>query len=250
MGRKLWKWYTGKGGTLLAILASSYFVISFLGDITPWTPLDIFTDPIARFVSVGLLVAYLGVNWWEAHNRYIDVIQSHPNIIVTGFDKEIVHTVVRSITPSTVDDPYPWLRSIVIQDDITSTTTDSQITVLDRLSLLNVPSQVSVGDIFERFYIIFRNMKLGQNNIENAENVHARLVFYDPKCNPQKFHEKPRWRDKPTPDKTQQEIVISASGKPEQLCLFIRKKNQKRVYVFSDDSYTQDAFDPQKKSLN
>lgn len=250
MGRKLWKWYVGRWGKLIAILAGVYFVISFLGDVTAWTPLELITNPIARFVAAGLLVAYFGLNWWEANNRYIDVFETRPNVIATGFDKEIVPTTLRSITANASQvEPYSWLQHIRVDDDINQYTTDSYINVIENLSKSNVSSRARKGDTFERFYIIFRNMKPNENDIENAENVHARLVFYDVECNPQKFHEKPRWRNKPTPDKPQQEVVISASGKPEQLCLFIRKKGQKKAYIFSDDSYTQDAFEPLKKEL-
>ncbi|MBT3320980.1 MAG: hypothetical protein HN392_01715 [Anaerolineae bacterium] len=204
--------------------------------------LPIFSLQNASFLVIVLLVIQIFFQQRELGK----IKNTKPNIQTTGFEKEDITTFVRAIgNKSFPDTDYPWLRPIKADDAIVSSSTDSYITTRQKMTSIKGQVDIQEGDTFERFYIVFKNIKDKDSSIEDAIDVHAKVEFYDKKGTLQEKHESPRWQNQPPPDHKQEKINLSASGKPEQLCI----KKRKKMYVFSDASYSQDTFTPENKDL-
>jgi len=246
---KIWKWYKGWVGMLLAILGGVYIAYASIGDFTGWTFFTYLQNNQARLISIFFLVAYLLVWNWTIRNQLRDALDLQPNIVVDGFDVNEVETTDYSISPKSEQIKY---KPIIADETVeVSTTTDSRTNVIERLAgNLGLGATIQPGKVFERYYINFRNEKIEGKGIKDADDVHARVEFYDKHTGIfEKSHEKPRWYGYPSNPKPI--IKISTSLKTEGLYLVAREKGHKELYIFNDDSYspTQDSMNPIKNEL-
>jgi len=75
------------------------------------------------------------------------------------------------------------------------------------------------------------------------------MRLYNLKTKTHLLHEKPRWFGEPVPPEHQGNINIKANGKPVGLYLIIKEQGRNFFYIFSDDSYTGNSFEPLKENL-
>jgi hypothetical protein len=145
---------------------------------------------------------------------------------------------------STTRRTYQWLESPQVYKHEENLTTDAITNIRDP----NVLYRRS-GDPFIRYSVRFRNTLENQLGLRNAENVHARITFRNKEDYKEFSHDSDRWVGYPTPDRAQIPIEIEVNGDPQDLYLIIQDSEKNDCYIFSDESYTQDKFDPCKEGM-
>jgi hypothetical protein len=96
--------------------------------------------------------------------------------------------------------------------------------------------------IIKRYYFMLCNRKgKSKYNIVDTDIVHALVDFYDDKEKrlDSISHEQPFWLGSlpPWERSSSHNTYIKASGKPEGICLVVRKSGDDKLYAFSDMSY-------------
>ena len=184
--------------------------------------------------SLAVIFVLIGVLWhfMDLQSALDEIHNIQPNVVAEH--------VCKGYMPTTLIG-FEWLELNGMASGTTGLTTDPITRIIN--PDIRYRSQ---GTRFEVYYVEFRNKVLNGKGTRDAEDIHARLIFTNGKTI---LHEKSRWVGKPTPDLHQEEIIIKANGKAEGLYLVIRELGSRVFYIFSDDSYTQNIFEPLKGNL-
>jgi hypothetical protein len=248
MKRKMWK-FLNRFGWLITAISIGYLSLSLVGDLSGESIPDMLRNPTLRLTTYLISILFIGWKAWLYEQKYNDLLETQPNIITTGFDKENVPTTTKTLItrkPKKEKHASGGIRISGRQSFEQSSSGGTILAITDfaHISEPNLEKEFVPGDNYERYYVVFRNEKHGEKGLDDAENVHAQFTFFDQEMNHLYSHELPRWRNTLPPHEFDGEVTISSSRKPEQLCLVIRKEGSEELFIFSDDSYVDASFEP------